>query len=76
MLVLTRKINEAIHIGENIVLKVVQIRKSTVKLGIEAPIENRVLRAEIYDDVITASRGDVIDLSEKQVEEKTEEEAA
>ena len=37
MLVLTRKVNEPIHIADNIVLTVVDIHRGRVRLGIEAP---------------------------------------
>jgi carbon storage regulator len=47
MLVLTRKRSEMIQIGENIFVKVIQTGHSTVKIGIEAPSDVRVLRAEL-----------------------------
>lgn len=47
MLVLTRKRSEMIQIGENIFVKVIQTGHSTVKIGIEAPADVRVLRAEL-----------------------------
>lgn len=49
MLVLTRKKSEMIQIGETIVVKVIHTGKNTVKIGIEAPNELRVLRAELCD---------------------------
>ena len=50
MLVLTRKRTEMIQIGENIFVKLIQIGKSTVKIGIEAPSDVRVLRGELAGD--------------------------
>lgn len=47
MLVLSRKKEEEIVIGKNIVIKVVQIRGGRVKLGIEAPKNVRVVRGEL-----------------------------
>lgn len=47
MLVLTRKKSEMIHIGGEIIIKVIQTGRSTVKIGIEAPENVRVLRAEL-----------------------------
>ncbi|MEZ6047829.1 MAG: carbon storage regulator [Planctomycetaceae bacterium] len=47
MLVLTRKKSEMIQIGENIVVKVIRTGKGHVKIGIEAPADVRVLRAEL-----------------------------
>lgn len=51
MLVLSRKKNETIMIGDEIVLTVVDIRGDKVRLGIEAPKETRVVRSELFDDV-------------------------
>jgi len=48
MLVLARKLNEKIVIGEGIEVSVLEIRGDTVKLGIEAPTSVKVYRHEIY----------------------------
>jgi carbon storage regulator len=50
MLVLTRKIGEKIYIGEGITLTVVQLKGNTVRLGIEAPQDVPIVRAELTDD--------------------------
>lgn len=47
MLVLTRKRDEVIKIGANIVIRVIKTSKGTVKLGIEAPDSVRIKRGEI-----------------------------
>ena len=47
MLVLTRKRAEMIQIGENIRIKVIRTGRSTVKIGVEAPDDVRVLRGEL-----------------------------
>ena len=47
MLVLTRKRTEMIKIDEDIVITVIHTSKGTVKLGIQAPANVRVLRAEL-----------------------------
>ena len=49
MLVLTRKCDETIKIGENIIIKVIQTGRGTVKIGIEAPSSIRVLRGELIE---------------------------
>lgn len=49
MLVLTRKQGERIQIGEGIVIKVIKSGKNTVKIGIEAPKDVRVIRAELCE---------------------------
>ena len=51
MLVLTRKRNEKIRIGNEIVITVTQIENGKVKLGIEAPAEIRILRSELPEFV-------------------------
>jgi carbon storage regulator len=47
MLVLTRKPGEAIRIGEDIVVRVVEAGPGKVRLGIEAPRGVRILRTEL-----------------------------
>lgn len=47
MLVLSRKINDTIIIGDNIKLQVVKIKGNTVRLGIEAPVDVKILRGEL-----------------------------
>jgi carbon storage regulator len=49
MLVLSRKRDERIVIGENIVITVVEVRGDKVRLGIEAPSEVPVHRQEVLD---------------------------
>lgn len=50
MLVLTRKSNEKIRIGDDIVITVLRTKGKAVRLGIEAPSDMRVLRGEIAFD--------------------------
>ncbi len=51
MLILTRKLNEAIQIGDNIRLKILHISEGQVKIGLEAPQDVRIYRAEIYAEI-------------------------
>ena len=51
MLVLTRKLNESIVIGDDIVIKILSSDKGIVKLGIEAPREVSIIRSELLEDV-------------------------
>ena len=47
MLVLTRKKDETIHIGGNVVIKVIATGRGKVKIGIDAPRTVRVRRGEL-----------------------------
>ncbi len=49
MLVLSRKLMESIHIGDNIVVTVVRLDRGQVRLAIEAPKSVNIYRAEILD---------------------------
>jgi len=49
MLVLSRKINERLVIGENIVITIVNIRGDKVRIGIDAPKDVAVDRQEVAE---------------------------
>ena len=51
MLVLSRKINEKIHFGDDITVTVIDIRGDKVRLGIEAPREVSIHRGEVYEAI-------------------------
>ncbi len=51
MLVLTRKSNQSLMIGENVEVVVLQIKGNNVKLGIKAPRNHPIYRREIYDQI-------------------------
>ena len=51
MLILTRKKDEAIRIGEDIRIVLVQVKGGQVRIGIECPSDMRVLREELYEAV-------------------------
>jgi len=50
MLVLSRKVGEIIHIGDNITVQVVEVRGNKVRVGILAPQEIVVLRGELWEE--------------------------
>ena len=52
MLVLTRKLDESITIGNNIKVSVLEVKGNQVKLGIQAPKEIPINRTEIYESII------------------------
>jgi len=56
MLILARKINESINIGDKIEVSVIDIRGDQVKLGIKAPQEVKVFRREVYEAIQTENR--------------------
>lgn len=56
MLVLTRRRSETIRIGDQIVVKVIQTGRKTVKIGIDAPADVRVLRSELCSNEKSAQR--------------------
>ncbi|MFT7003108.1 MAG: carbon storage regulator [Sulfurimonas sp.] len=51
MLVLARKLDESIVIGDDITVKIISIEKGVVKLGIEAPKDISIIRNELLEDV-------------------------
>lgn len=51
MLVLTRKQNESIQIGDDIEIKILGVEGDQIKLGIEAPKSVDIYRKEIYLDI-------------------------
>jgi carbon storage regulator len=55
MLVLARKLDESIVIGDDIIIKVISIDKGVVKLGIEAPSSVSIVRSELLEDVKDAN---------------------
>lgn len=52
MLVLSRQLEESIMIGDEIFIKVVDIRGDKVRLGIVAPTEIPVHRQEVYEAIM------------------------
>ena len=51
MLILTRKSGESINIGQDIVVRVLEIKGSQARIGVEAPRHITVHREEIYQQV-------------------------
>ena len=47
MLVLSRKLGEKIHIGSGITITVVEVKGSKIRLGIDAPDDIPIFRAEL-----------------------------
>ncbi len=51
MLILSRKIDQQIKIGEDISITIIEIRGDQVKIGVEAPREVKVFRQEVFNAI-------------------------
>ncbi|MGI6711726.1 MAG: carbon storage regulator CsrA [Bacillota bacterium] len=51
MLVLTRKRDQVVVIGDSIVVKIIDIGGDTVKIGIDAPKDVSIHRLEVYEEI-------------------------
>ncbi|MBD7985181.1 carbon storage regulator CsrA [Sporosarcina sp. Sa2YVA2] len=51
MLVLSRKTNETIKIGDNIELRILEVKGDTARIGIEAPKSIDILRGELVQSI-------------------------
>lgn len=55
MLILTRKLDESIIIGNDIEVKVVSISGSQVHIGVSAPSDIPIYRQELYEQVVAGN---------------------
>jgi carbon storage regulator len=73
MLILTRKKNETLRIGDDILVTIVDVQGDQVRLGITAPRDVAILRQELYEAVknsntqaaLTVQNVDVLSLLKK-----------
>lgn len=56
MLVLSRKLNEKIMVGDDIEITIVDIRGDKVRVGIDAPQDVAIHRKEVYDAISNENR--------------------
>lgn len=56
MLILARKVNERIIIGDDIEISIVEIKGDQVKLGVNAPRDVKVYRHEVYESIQRENR--------------------
>lgn len=68
MLILTRKVDQKIKIGENITITVIETRGDQVKIGIEAPKQVKVYREEVFSAIKNENKV-AVQVSAKSVED-------
>jgi carbon storage regulator len=56
MLILSRKINEKVVIGDDITVSIIEIRGDQVRLGIDAPKKVKVFRQEVFDAITAENK--------------------
>jgi carbon storage regulator CsrA len=68
MLVLTRKLQEKIRIGDQITITILRTKGKSVRLGIEAPLEVPVVRGElVFEDGAEQVHVEEIETSDEEV---------
>lgn len=66
MLVLTRRPTEALMIGDDISITIIEVRGNQVRIGINAPKYMAVHREEIYERIKKASANNIVHPGLKQ----------
>jgi carbon storage regulator len=56
VLVLTRNVGESVVIGDEVIVKVIEVRGDVVRLGVEAPASVRIYREELYRELVESNR--------------------
>jgi len=51
MLILSRRINEKIMIGDDVSISIIEIRGDQVRIGVDAPRTVKVFRQEVFDSI-------------------------
>ena len=68
MLILKRKLGECIIIGNNVQLSVIEINKTNIKIGIDAPEDVTIFREEVFNKIKEenemASSSEILDLAD------------
>lgn len=61
MLILSRKIDEKIKIGDNITITLIDVHGDQVKIGVEAPKNVKVFRQEVFDAIQSENKAAVVE---------------
>lgn len=61
MLILSRKIDEKIKIGDDITITLIDVHGDQVKIGIEAPKNVKVFRQEVFDAIQTENKAAAVE---------------
>jgi len=56
MLILSRKVNEKIMIGDEISVSIIEVRGDQVRIGVDAPKTVKVFRQEVFDAIRAENR--------------------
>ena len=56
MLVLTRRVGESLVIGDDVVLRVLDVKGDVVRIGVDAPRHVQIHRQEVYEAVKAANQ--------------------
>ena len=58
MLILTRKVNESLMVGDDVIVTVLGIKGGQIRIGINAPRDVEVHRQEVYEKIQNERRED------------------
>ena len=64
MLILSRKIDEKIKIGDEITITLIDVHGDQVKIGVEAPKNVKVFRQEVFDAIQNENKAAVVEENE------------
>ncbi len=69
MLVISRKENQKIKIGDNIEIVIVEVGKNQVKIGIEAPKDVQILRSELIEEISNENKKANMEINSETIAE-------
>lgn len=67
MLILSRKIDQKIRIGDDIILTIIELKGDQVKIGVEAPKSVKVFRQEVFEAIQSENRAAATQPSAEQL---------